>query len=119
MTNHSIVDITIDFSGLFESEVLTELLLRYWEHPLADDKEFRNNLLEAATDALRYAATGRKLIDSLPAQKTNFIVAIWYSESVSISTNDVDIPPDIMQERKAWLDRIKRSIPSCFREPDE
>ncbi|QDU11277.1 hypothetical protein [Gimesia aquarii] len=119
MTDHSIVERTIDFSGLFESEVLTELLLRYYKHPLADDKEFRNNLLEAATGALRHAAAGMKLIDSLPAMKTNFIVAIWYSEGVSISTDDQDIPTEMMLERKAWLERIQRLIPSCFQEPEE
>jgi hypothetical protein len=46
------------FSGLFEAEVLIELMLRYWGHPLATDKDFRESLLESAASVLG-TANGR------------------------------------------------------------
>ena len=118
MRKRSVVEGAIDFSGLFESEVLIDLLLRCWEHPLADDEDFRNDLLESATQALHYAAAGNSLIDGLPASKTNFIAAIWYSESVALSVNSIEIPNEILEKRKKWLGLIRRSIPSCFHEQE-
>ena len=38
--------------SLFESEVLVWLLLRSWDHPLAEDADFRNQLLETAAAVL-------------------------------------------------------------------
>jgi hypothetical protein len=54
------------FSGLFEAELLLELMLRFWEHPLAADRDFRNDLLENAADALRSSISGQQLIEEIP-----------------------------------------------------
>ena len=37
-------DAAIRFCGLFEAELLVDLMLRYWEHPCAGDREVVNDL---------------------------------------------------------------------------
>jgi hypothetical protein len=44
----SIAKACLRMTGLFEAELLTELILRHWGHPLASDGEYRSQLLEAA-----------------------------------------------------------------------
>lgn len=44
----SIAKACLQMTGLFEAELLTELMLRFWNHPLAEDEDFRSSLLEAA-----------------------------------------------------------------------
>jgi len=102
------------FSGLFEAEVLVELMLRYWTHPLADDEEFRNALLEAASSVLRSCVGGQKIMEDLPPEKTSFIAAVWYAEWTTLEsgTDDPEGP------RQAWLERVRRALPSCFCAPD-
>src|SRR5262245_23502869 len=113
----SIAEESLRFSGLFEAEVLAELMLRYWKHPLADDKEFRNNLLENASEALRFAISGQPLIEGLPAEFTNLVAAIWYCEWNTV----INIPEGepLLDRRQAWLGRVKRSLPSCFCNPED
>lgn len=106
----SIAQKSLDIAGMFEAEVLTELLLWRWNHPLSHDAEFRNNLLEDASAALRRAISGENLFDSVPAPETNLIAAICYAEWNALSDHGED--PD--GERRRWLDCLRRSLPSCF-----
>jgi len=76
----SIAQMSLSVAGLFEAEVLTELLLWRWDHPLRHDAEFRNNLLEDAAGALKLAIGGERLFESVPAAQTNLIAAIYYAE---------------------------------------
>ena len=34
-----IAQISLNFTGLYESELLVELMLRYWNHPNANDAD--------------------------------------------------------------------------------
>src|SRR5262245_19954235 len=102
------------FSGLFEAELLLELMLRFWEHPLATDEAFRNELLEGAASVLRSSIAGEKLVDELPPGQMNFVAAAWYVEWNAIRSSAGD--PD--GRRRAWLDRLRRAIPSCFCTPE-
>src|SRR6267154_1271415 len=94
----------LECASLFEAELLTELMLRYWKHPLADDSEFRNDLLETATQALQNAANGAQLLDSLAPENTNLVAAIWYAEWAAMRTSEAEDPPDIHQQRENWLE---------------
>lgn len=107
---HSIAQKSLDMAGMFEAEVLTELLLWRWNHPLRADAEFCNNLLEDAAAALRRAISGENLFDSVPAPQTNLIAAIWYAEWSSLE----DGAEDPGGERHRWVDELRRSLPSCF-----
>jgi len=73
----SVAKACLRFTGLFEAELLTELMLRFWKHPLADDAEFRSNLLESAADVLRASADGERIFDELKPNRVNFVAAIW------------------------------------------
>jgi len=106
----SIAQKSFDLAGMFEAEVLTELLLWRWNHPLRHDAEFRNNLLEDAAAALRRAISGERLFDSVPAPETNLIAAICYAEWSSLE----DGAEDPGGERHGWLEGLRRSLPSCF-----
>ena len=105
------------FTGLFEAELLTELMLRYWDHPLADDREYRSALVEATAEVLRSSADGEKLFEDLKPQNVNFVAAMWYAETMT-----VDSPREVSAKerrlRQQWLDKIQRAIPSCFCNPD-
>jgi hypothetical protein len=48
-------------ASLYEAELLVVLRLRFWEHRLADDKAYRQNLLEPAGLALRSSVDGIQL----------------------------------------------------------
>jgi hypothetical protein len=102
------------FSGLFEAEVLVELMLRYWNHPLAPDEEFRNNLLEGAASVLRACAAGQKVIEEIPGRQMNFIAAVWYSEWTTLASGIQDAP----EQRHEWLEKLRKALPSCFCAPD-
>jgi hypothetical protein len=98
------------FTGLFEAEVLLELMVRYWEHPLAADRDFRNGLLEGAAEALRLCVSGQEIIAEVPPKDTSFIAAVWYVEWCALAAGDED-PQGL---RQAWLERIRQTLPSCF-----
>jgi len=104
----------LELANLYEAELLTELMLRYWKHPLADDPDFRSNLLETATQALQHAADGGRLLDNLSPENTNLVAAIWYAEWVAMPTSAAEDPGEIHQQREQWLDNVKRAVPSCF-----
>jgi hypothetical protein len=112
----SIAERSLDLASLFEAEVFVRLMLKSWNHPLADDAEFANDLLEIAANALRDATQGTTIIEGLPAESTNFIAAIWYAEEGSLvaETNQT-----ILEARLAWLAGVRRAVPSCFCDPSD
>ena len=97
-------------AGLFEAEVLTELLLWRWDHPLKNDRGFKNDLLESAASALKRAVGGQQLLESVPASETNLIAAIYYAEWVSLEPGG----EDPHGSRQRWLENLRRALPSCF-----
>lgn len=115
MKRQSVAKKCLAFSGLFEAELLLELMLRFWEHPLAADRDFRNELLEGAAEALRSSIAGQPLIEAIPPANMNFVAAVWYVEWNAVP----DEAADSQGERRAWLDRIRRALPSCFCPPDD
>jgi hypothetical protein len=102
------------FSGLFEAELLIELMLRYWSHPLAADEEFRNELLEGAAHVLRSCVGGHQALEDIPAKQMNFVAAVWYVEWRSLN----DGADDPNRRRRKWLEQLRQSLPSCFCPPD-
>jgi hypothetical protein len=110
----SIAKRCLAFSGLFEAELLLELMLRYWQHPRAAEEEFRNELLEGAADALRACMAGQQLMADLRPKDTNFIAAVWYVEWSALESG----AEDPQGQRRAWLERVQRAIPSSFCPPD-
>jgi hypothetical protein len=109
----SVAKRSLAFSGLFEAELLTELMLRYWCHPLAEDSSFRHELLEGAANVLRASIKGEKLIEDIPPKQMNFVAAIWYVEWNAVAAGVAD--PN--GRRQAWLDLVRRCVPSCFCDP--
>jgi len=97
-------------TGLFEAEVLTELLLWRWEHPLRNDREFRRALLEDAATALRQAIDGEALCEEIPAEETNLIAALYFVEWSALQSGAEDADGS----RRQWLVKLRRSLPSCF-----
>ena len=106
---------SLELTGLFEAEVLVELMLRFWQHPLADDKEFRNDLLERTAEALRQAVSGGQVMADVEAENTNFIGALWYAEWSAIEEQQ----DETTEKRRAWLETVRRAMPSCFCSPDD
>jgi len=102
------------FSGLFEAELLIELMLRYWQHPLAADNEFRNALLEGTAEVLRAAVAGQQVMADIPPKHMNFVAAVWYAEWNSLNLG----AEDPRSRRRKWLNRVRKAIPSCFCTPD-
>jgi hypothetical protein len=102
------------FSGLFEAELLIELMLRYWNHPLAADAEFRNHLLESAAEVLRASIAGQQFMEDLPPKHMNFVAAVWYVEWSALHNGEVERKV----QRRKWLDKVHKAVPSCFCPPD-
>jgi|SRR5579863_3538803 len=116
----SIASLSLKLSGLFEAELLVELMLRYWNHPFAEDREFRNILLERGAEALRSATHGQALIEGLPADRMNLVAAIWYAEWASLDAEHAagDESVALANKRNEWLDVVRHAVPSCFCSPD-
>jgi hypothetical protein len=75
--------------ALFESELLSWLMLKNWNHPLSDDREYRSQLLERATEVLSAAANQRDdttFVEGVPASDMNLVAAIWYVECLAVDT---------------------------------
>jgi hypothetical protein len=110
MANRSVARKCLELTGLFEAELLTELMLRFWTHPMADDGQFRNHLLETAADVLKDSTKGKELIEGLPPAQMNLVAAIWFSEWSNIASEEAED----LALRKKWLDAVRRALPSCF-----
>jgi hypothetical protein len=113
MFEMSVAEQSLKLIGLFESELLLHLMLCHWNHPLADDADFRNDLLETAAEVLRASLQGQKLIDNLPPPEMNLVAALWYAELVQLSESDSPDDEQITQ-RKEWVNQLRKAVPSCF-----
>jgi hypothetical protein len=113
----SIADESLRLTGLFEAELLTELMLRYWNHPRADEPAFRANLLESAAEILQMAVTGTSLIEDMKPENTNLVVALWCAEVNALDGRQEDSVA-VFEERRKWTETIRRALPSCFCDPD-
>jgi hypothetical protein len=103
---------------LFEAELLLELMLKNWDHPLVEDESFRSGLLESATELLMTAsdeACDQVFIEGLLSSQMNLIAAIWYCEWISVQDSLSD---HLSRRRQTWLKIVRRSLPSCFCSPD-
>ena len=110
MARKSIAQKCLQLSGLFEAELLTELMLRFWKHPLVDDASYRNHLLENAAEVLRASIKGQELMEDVPPDQMNFVTSLWYAEWNSVN----QVGEDPTGARQAWLDAVRRALPSCF-----
>jgi hypothetical protein len=85
-------------------------MLRHWDHPFANDPDFRDQVLEAAVEWLKASVDGKVLMDGIPADEMNLVLAIWYAEWSSVQAGDDDEIP----KRAHWLEAVRHAIPSCF-----
>jgi hypothetical protein len=113
----SIAEESLRMSGLFEAELLTELMMRHWNHPHANDLEYRTALLETAADILRLAISGTSVIDGVQPDKMNLVAALWCAE-INFIDGFHEVNSPIVEQRKAWTDAVRRAVPSCFCDPD-
>ncbi|MEZ6129534.1 MAG: hypothetical protein R3C59_12695 [Planctomycetaceae bacterium] len=81
------VDWAMLFAGTFEAELLLELMLRHFGHPLATDREYRNSLLEAVAGVLHASADGEILIEDFPPDDMNFVAAPWFVRRLRSTTS--------------------------------
>lgn len=116
-SNRSIAELSLSFTGIYEAELLTELMLREWKHPLASDEEFRNHLLESAAEVLTASVAGERLTDEIAPGNINLVVALWIAESMMLDGADA-MPSAERSAREAWLGSVRRSVPSCFCNPE-
>src|SRR5262245_3796114 len=110
----SIAERCYALSGLYEAELLVELMLRHWGHPMAADSDFRNELLESAVEVLKSSISGEELVEGVPPKQVNLVTAIWFAEWSSVSGGS----SEQIEQRKLWLETVKRHIPSCFSDQD-
>ena len=108
---------SLEITGLFEAEVLVWLMLKCFQHPFADNREFVDDLLEDASEALRAASRGQQIIEGMPATSLNLVAAIWYAENCSLEEKQAD--PTTADARTAWLFAVRRTWPSCFCDPSD
>ena len=100
---------------MFEAELLLELMLRQWGHPLADDSEFRGQLIETVTAVLDEATRGTSFIEGVSPADMNFVAALFYAELRACE--EAGDSPQQKQLRENWLECIRRCLPSCFCDP--
>ena len=110
----STVGDALRFCRAFEGELLIELMLRYWRHPLADDAGYRNSLIENAFEAIRASMDGKRLLEDVPPSQMNFVAAVWYAEWASLQSAYPEIAEGERQQREIWLQVLRRAVPSCF-----
>ena len=102
-------------TGTFEFELLIELLLRNFEHPLAYDSEYRNTVVESVAEILNRASQG-EAFGSMQPSHTNIVYSVWWVESRMIVQESEH---KVKAKRRKFLDAMKRSLPSCFCDQDQ
>jgi hypothetical protein len=116
----SIAKESLRMTGLFEAELLIELMLRYWNHPLCNERWFCDQLLENAAEALRQSVAGTQLIEGLKPKHMNLVAAAYYVEWSAVSTmQPAPSTATEMEQRQEWLAAIRRAIPGCFCDPED
>ena len=113
----TIAEKSLDLTNLFEAEVLVRLMLRSWLHPLRDDDNFANDLLESASEVLRASIQGEKFIEGLPPASMNLIAALWYVEYCAVEAEEAATPE--RSGRQEWLASVRQALPSCFCDPSD
>lgn len=113
----SLAEDAFRFAAVFEGELLTHLMLVHWGHPLADDAEFRSELLETATEVLQASIDGEKLIEPVPPESMNLVAAIWYAEWCN-TDSERSQNLEKLDERRTWLKNVRHALPSCFCNPE-
>jgi hypothetical protein len=111
-------DDSLKLAGLYEAELLVELMLRYWNHPHFDDADYRNSLLESAVGVLKAATEGTQFIDAVPPQAMNLVAAVWYVEWNALDESAVS-DQSVREARLEWVSVVRRSIPACFCDPED
>lgn len=112
---HSVASCALIFASSFEAEVFVALLLEKWRHPLSSDEQFKNDLLEGAAEVLQASARGETVLAGIKPYDVNFIAALWYAEWNSLqSLGGTNAEKDA---RMAWLNSMRRALPSCFCDP--
>jgi hypothetical protein len=102
--------------ALFESELLTWLMLRNWNHPFKDDRDYRSQLLERATEVLAAAVhhgENHMFLQGVPAKDMNLVAAIWYAECLAVEQLQ-GVDEERRLDRVEWLNNVRRALPSCF-----
>lgn len=115
----SVASNSYSFCCSFEGELLIELMLRYWQHPFCEDRDFRNQLLEIAADVLRTSMEGEQVLEGVPPEEVNFVAAVYYAEYVSTQSPTVQGSTEEQEQRSRWLQKIRSALPSCFCRQDE
>lgn len=113
----SIAEESLRYAGLYEAELLLELMLRYWTHPFANDAYFRNQLLETAAGVLELAVSGTSVLSDVAAENMNLVAAIWAAEWSALERPGSDSLQSL-EQRRVWLDTVRRAVPSCFCNPE-
>jgi hypothetical protein len=108
---------SLKLTGLFEAELLIELMLRQWDHPHAANPVFRASLLENSAEVLQLAVNGTSLIEGLKPERMNLVAAIWCAEASALDRVEGEWPKTI-EQRKIWVDAVRRAVPSCFCDPE-
>jgi hypothetical protein len=109
------LDVAIALCGIYEAELLVDLMLRYWQHPLATDDEFANFLVETAAEILERAKKGERFFEEFPPEEMNFVAAVWYAETCQLSdSNEAQT-----EKRREWLAKVRHSLPACFCDPTD
>lgn len=109
------LDKAIVFAGAFEAELLVMLMMKVWDHPQTGDSDAVHEIVENAAEVLNQSKMGTKFLEELEAEDMNFVAAVWYAETCQA----IDPVDPHHQKRQAWLDAIRRAIPSCFCDPDD
>jgi hypothetical protein len=113
----SVARLSLQLTEAFEADILVMLLLKQWNHPCANDTDFRQTLLEAASEVLRASIRHERLFEEISLEKANLVAAIWCAEATT-SSADQSISSKERALREHWLEAVRRSIPSCFCDPD-
>jgi len=115
----STAEASLFLCSLFESELLVQLMLCHWKHPRAEDDDFRDQLLESATDVLQAAASDANhiFIEGMPTSEMNLVAAIWYAENRALE--DEPLAGEQVNARRQWLSAVRRALPSCFCDPND
>jgi hypothetical protein len=108
----------VQFSATFEYELLVRLMLLHWKHPMSGDVEYCKTLVEVTAELLLAASKGERHFEDLKPGDMNLVAAAWYVEAQAFETSDSE--SEVVQTgRKAWLDAVRHSLPSCFCDPGD
>lgn len=115
----SLVEDAYRFCGMFEAEILLELMFRHWNHPRAEDEGYRSDVLEAASEVLEASIAGQRLFEDIPCRDVNFVAAVHYVESMKPHEIREGENPEAAIARRQWVDRVRKALPSCFCPSDD